>query len=57
MTDDAKLMLEAISAELAAGAAHQRQIEAKALFRLLNYCPSEAAAPPVEQPPALVRPH
>jgi hypothetical protein len=42
----AEAMLASILEELAASAENQRQCEAKAIFRLLNYCPrGEDVAP------------
>jgi hypothetical protein len=35
----AEVLLASILEELAASAENQRQCEAKAIFRLLNYCP------------------
>jgi hypothetical protein len=43
---EAEVMLASILEELAASAESQRQCEAKAIFRLLNYCPPPDDAPP-----------
>ena len=39
MNTAAEVMLTSILEELAASAENQRECEAKAIFRLLNYCP------------------
>jgi hypothetical protein len=43
----AEVMLASILEELAASEENQRQCEAKAIFRLLNYCPPGEDAAPV----------
>ena len=46
MNKAAEVMLASILEELAVSAENQRQCEAKAIFRLLNYCPpGEDVAP------------
>jgi hypothetical protein len=43
----AEVMLTSILEELAASAENQRECEAKAIFRLLNYCPPAADIAPL----------
>ena len=47
MNKAAEAMLASILEELAASAENQRQCEAKAIFRLLNYCPPGEDVAPV----------
>jgi hypothetical protein len=51
MSSRIQIMLESIMQELAAGEKDPDELEAKAIFRLLNYCPPEDGVTQIEGNP------